>query len=106
MRRGHARQPEVPFILSCMLAGQDESVAGEPIEHLLAPLPGEGPQPIAWGLNCGTGPDGLLGAVERAVRVIALPLVVQPNAGIPGKSSIAASTSARRNTSPNTPSGL
>ena len=77
------RQPEVPFILSCMVAGQGESVAGEPIEHLLAPLPGDGPQPIAWGLNCGTGPDGLLGAVERAVRVIALPLVVQPNAGIP-----------------------
>ena len=77
------RQPEVPFILSCMVAGQGESVAGEPIEHLLAPLPGDGPQPIAWGLNCGTGPDGLLGAVERAVRVIDLPLVVQPNAGIP-----------------------
>ncbi len=77
------RRPETPFILSCMVAGQDESVAGEPIEHLLAPLPGDGPQPIAWGLNCGSGPDGLLGAVERAVRAIALPLVVQPNAGIP-----------------------
>ncbi len=77
------RHPEVPFILSCMVAGQGESVAGEPIEHLLAPLPDDGPQPIAWGLNCGTGPDGLLSAVERAVRVIALPLVVQPNAGLP-----------------------
>ena len=63
------RQPDVPFILSCMVAGQGESVAGEPIENLLAPLPGDGPQPIAWGMNCGTGPDGLLGAVERAVRV-------------------------------------
>ena len=54
------RQPDVPFILSCMVAGQGESVAGEPIENLLAPLPDDGPQPIAWGLNCGTGPDGLL----------------------------------------------
>src|SRR5271157_901726 len=77
------RHADFPFILSCMLAGQGESVAGEPIENLLAPLPGEGPRPIAWGMNCGTGPDGLLGAVERAVRVIDLPLVVQPNAGIP-----------------------
>jgi homocysteine S-methyltransferase len=76
-------QPEVPFILSCMLDSQGESVAGEPIENLLAPLPGDGPQPVAWGLNCGTGPDGLLGAVERAVRTIALPLIVQPNAGMP-----------------------
>jgi homocysteine S-methyltransferase len=74
---------DVPFILSCMLAGQGESIAGEPIEHLLAPLPDGSPPPIAWGLNCGTGPDGLLGAVERAVRVISLPLVVQPNAGMP-----------------------
>ncbi len=77
------RHADFPFALSCMLAGQGESVAGEPIEHLLAPLPGDGPRPIAWGMNCGTGPDGLLGAVERAVRVIDLPLVVQPNAGIP-----------------------
>lgn len=75
--------PDVPFILSCMLAGQDESISGEPIEHLLAPLPGDIPRPIAWGINCGTGPDGLLGAVERAVHMIDLPLVVQPNAGIP-----------------------
>ena len=74
---------EVPYILSCMVAGQGESVAGEPIEGLLAPLPADWPQPIAWGLNCGTGPDGLLSTVERAVRVIAAPLVVQPNAGIP-----------------------
>ena len=51
------------------VAGQGESAAGEPVERLLAPLPGDGPQPIAWGMNCGTGPDGLLGAVERAVRV-------------------------------------
>jgi methionine synthase I (cobalamin-dependent)/5,10-methylenetetrahydrofolate reductase len=77
------RRPEVPYVLSCMIAGQGESLAGEPIENLLAPLPADVPQPIAWGLNCGTGPDGLLGAVERAVHVSDLPLVVQPNAGIP-----------------------
>jgi methionine synthase / methylenetetrahydrofolate reductase(NADPH) len=77
------RRPEIPYILSCMVAGQGESVAGEPIEHLLAPLPDGYPQPIAWGMNCGSGPDGLLNAVERAVRVVGLPLVVQPNAGIP-----------------------
>ena len=41
------------------------------------------PRPIAWGLNCGVGPDGLLGAVERAVRLTPLPVIVQPNAGMP-----------------------
>ena len=50
---------------------------------MLAPLPAGVPQPIAWGMNCGIGPDGLLGAVEQAVRLTALPLVVQPNAGMP-----------------------
>ena len=39
--------------------------------------------PVAWGMNCGTGPTGLLGAVERAVHLTAEPLVVQPNAGVP-----------------------
>ena len=51
---------------------------------MLAPLAGRHcAQPIAWGMNCGVGPDGLLGAVERAVRLTTLPLVVQPNAGMP-----------------------
>ena len=75
--------PEVPFILSAAIVGQDESASGEPIEAMLAPLPDDCPMPIAWGLNCGLGPDGLLGAVERAVKAVSLPLVVQPNAGVP-----------------------
>ena len=37
---------------------------------------------MAWGINCGAGPDGLLGAVEKAVRLVPY-LVVQPNAGMP-----------------------
>ena len=36
---------------------------------MLAPLAAGCRQPIAWGMNCGIGPDGLLGAVERAVRL-------------------------------------
>ena len=62
---------------------QGETASGEPVERMLAPLPDGCPQPIAWGMNCGIGPDGLLGAVERAVRRHPLPLVVQPNAGMP-----------------------
>ena len=34
-------------------------------------------------MNCGTGPDGLLGAVEAAVQSASLPLIVMPNAGMP-----------------------
>ena len=76
--------PDVPFILSCML-GRAGRIDRRRTDRTPAwPRCQDGlPRPIAWGINCGTGPDGLLGAVERAVRVIDLPLVVQPNAGIP-----------------------
>ena len=77
------RLPAVPFVLSFVIVNNNETAQGEPLERMLAPLPDDGPQPVAWGLNCGLGPDGLLGAVEKAVRLTSLPLIVQPNAGMP-----------------------
>ncbi len=77
------RLPNVPFVLSFAIVGSGETASGESVERMLAPLPAGSAQPIAWGMNCGVGPDGLLSAVERAVRLISLPLVVQPNAGMP-----------------------
>lgn len=73
----------VPFVLSFAV----EQDAGVPcvefVDRMLAPLPDDAPQPVAWSMNCGSGPDGLLSAVERAVKRTTLPLVVMPNAGIP-----------------------
>jgi methionine synthase I (cobalamin-dependent)/5,10-methylenetetrahydrofolate reductase len=77
------QRPETPFMLSFAVTHDCETTSGESLERMLAPLPGDGPAPVAWGLNCGLGPDGLLAAVERAVRLTPLPLVVQPNAGMP-----------------------
>jgi homocysteine S-methyltransferase len=77
------RLPYVPFVLSFVITGAGETASGESVERMLAPLPASAAQPVAWGLNCGVGPDGLLGAVEQAVQSTALPLVVQPNAGMP-----------------------
>ena len=77
------RLPDVPFVLSFAIVGAGETASGESVERMLAPLPADSPQPIAWGMNCGIGPDGLLGAVEQAVRLTTLPLIVQPNAGMP-----------------------
>ncbi len=42
-----------------------------------------GPLPAAWGLNCGDGPESTLGAVEKIASSLDLPLVVQPNSGLP-----------------------
>ena len=40
-------------------------------------------QPFAWGLNCILGPSEMLDAVQEVVKMLKLPLVVQPNAGSP-----------------------
>lgn len=77
------KRPQVPFVLSFATVYRSETASGEPLERMLAPLPEELPQPIAWGMNCGCGPDGLLTVVERAVHLTTLPLIVQPNAGMP-----------------------
>ena len=77
------RLPQVQYVLSCAVYDDGESASGEPVETLFAPLPEGLPPPAAWGLNCGAGPDGLLGAVERVLRCYHGPLVVQPNAGQP-----------------------
>lgn len=77
------RMPQTPYVLSFAVVDQGETTSGESVERMMAPLPADVPTPVAWGLNCGAGPDGLLGAVERAVALTELPLVVQPNAGMP-----------------------
>lgn len=74
---------DFPFILSVAVNREGESANAEPLESILGCLTPDDPQPLAWGLNCGVGPDRLLAAIERACRVVELPLVVQPNAGTP-----------------------
>lgn len=75
--------PGVPFVLSFAVTNAGETASGESVELMLTPMPGKLPQPIAWGLNCGLGPDGILAAVELAMQATSLPLIVQPNAGLP-----------------------
>jgi homocysteine S-methyltransferase len=82
------QRPHIPFILSCSIScgsgtNQVANESGETLQYLLAPLPGNCGQPVAFGLNCGSGPDGILTALEEAVKITDLPLVVQPNAGLP-----------------------
>ncbi|MDR1962845.1 MAG: bifunctional homocysteine S-methyltransferase/methylenetetrahydrofolate reductase [Planctomycetaceae bacterium] len=77
------KRPNIPFVLSCTVVEDKESVSGEPIARLLAPIPNHFAQPIAFGMNCGVGPEGLLQAAEEAVKITHLPLIVQPNAGTP-----------------------
>ena len=82
------QRPHIPYVLSCavMIASDSAhptSESGETISRLFAPFPEDWTQPVALGLNCGSGPEGLLAAAEEAVKIIRLPLIVQPNAGTP-----------------------
>ncbi len=81
--RAMCHRPDVPFVISFAVLDSGETVAGELVERMLAPLPAGVARPVAMGMNCGTGPDGLLSALERAVRLTDLPLLAMPNAGIP-----------------------
>ena len=78
-----AQMSDVPFIVSFALTDEGETVSGESLERMLSPLPDGTPTPVAWGMNCGTGPTGLLSSLERAVHLTDQPIIVQPNAGIP-----------------------
>ncbi|MFW5857067.1 MAG: bifunctional homocysteine S-methyltransferase/methylenetetrahydrofolate reductase [Planctomycetota bacterium] len=75
--------PDLPYMISCAIQDNGESIRGEPLDRMLAPLPEGTPAPLAWGLNCGVGPDAMLDLVEKAVKLIDRPLIVQPNAGEP-----------------------
>lgn len=77
------QRPGVPFVLSVAVYEDGETASGENVQRLFAPLPEGCAAPIAWGFNCGSGPHGLLAAVEQAIRLVDKPLIVQPNAGIP-----------------------
>jgi len=82
------KRPHIPYVLSCAVispadGGQPTSECGESLSRLFAPLPDDWTKPVALGLNCGSGPEGLLVAAEEILKIIDLPLIVQPNAGTP-----------------------
>ncbi|MBR4673177.1 MAG: bifunctional homocysteine S-methyltransferase/methylenetetrahydrofolate reductase [Victivallales bacterium] len=71
---------DLPFVLSFSIP-EDGDISSS-VRQRLAPFENL-PQPVALGLNCGTGPDSMLTVLEYAVKSTQLPLIVQPNAGVP-----------------------
>lgn len=75
--------PDMAFALFCTIFADCESAAGESVKRILRPMPEGVRQPILWGFNCSVGPDALLEAAEKAVKVTDAPLALLPNAGFP-----------------------
>jgi len=73
----------VPYMLSFSVDRECRMVHGEPLEKALEWLTSSGRVPTALGLNCCVGPDGLLQPLERLLDITDLPIVAQPNAGMP-----------------------
>lgn len=56
---------------------------GTSLDEVFAVLKGTDRAPSAFGLNCGLGPDQMLGVLEKLMKVSPYPVIVQPNAGAP-----------------------
>lgn len=74
---------DLPFILSAAPPSETERNSAETWKRLFAPIPDGEPKPFAVGLNCGLGPAEMIPAVKAVLEIVDLPLVVQPNAGLP-----------------------
>jgi homocysteine S-methyltransferase len=77
------KHSKLPFLLSFTLDDNSESLKGEPVQSLLNVFKSGGRKPSAIGLNCGAGPEGILSSVEKLVHLTDLPIIVEPNAGMP-----------------------
>jgi homocysteine S-methyltransferase len=78
--------PETEFVLSFSLEPSQLSPNGEDIDTMMASFdsPAEA-RLAAWGLNCAVGPESMLNSLGSVVKKTDLPVVVQPNAGVPRK---------------------
>ncbi|HRU02349.1 MAG TPA: homocysteine S-methyltransferase family protein, partial [Victivallales bacterium] len=78
-----AQKLPIPFAISLAIDENCESSLGEPLNLFLAKIAKFKNQPFAIGLNCGTGPDGMLHSVETLTKMTTLPTFARPNGGLP-----------------------
>ena len=76
----------IPYIASFALDEEANGISGKtPFAELLNTLMKSANPPVALGLNCGNGPEAMLKCFEKVRDLVALPWVIQPNAGEPRK---------------------
>lgn len=75
--------PSLPFVTSFALDPADPVSSAKKAVEMITRAAGAEHAPDAAGLNCGMGPEGMLGALETILPQSPLPLIAQPNAGMP-----------------------
>ncbi len=76
-------RPDVEYMVSLSLDRNAESLKGESCLSLLELVSKAKNMPVALGVNCGIGPEAMLGVLEQIIPHTELPVVAQPNAGVP-----------------------
>lgn len=73
----------LPYAVTVTVDRNGETPQGDTLRTLLAPVAAAARPPAAFGLNCGSGPESSLSALEILMPLVDLPVIVQPNAGVP-----------------------
>ena len=71
----------LPVIVTTVYDQKGKLLTGGNVDSTVAMLEGLGVD--ALGMNCGMGPDLMIPMVERMVQVASVPIVINPNAGLP-----------------------
>ena len=74
---------DIPFMFSFAVDAELETPKGESMTELLKIFETRAKKPSAIGLNCNIGANGMLEALEKVLKLTKLPVIVQPNAGMP-----------------------
>lgn len=73
---------DLPIVAQMTVGEENETPYGEKIEQAIERIAAQSAV-VAVGLNCSTGPAGMLNSIERIHQVTDKPLSVMPNAGLP-----------------------
>lgn len=72
---------DLPVIVTTIYDEKGKLLTGGTVDSTVAMLEGLGVD--ALGMNCGLGPDLMIPMVKRMIEVASVPIVVNPNAGLP-----------------------
>ncbi len=72
---------DLPVFITLIFDGSGKLLTGGTPASSAIMLEGLGVDAV--GVNCGLGPDGLLPAVEEMLRTVSIPVIANPNAGLP-----------------------
>ncbi len=81
MRAARAVAPALPVFVCLTLDLSGKLALGPSLEEAMGRLVADGADAV--GLNCSVGPQPMLSAIKRVRELVDLPVIVQPNAGLP-----------------------